>query len=148
APDAARYLQAYRDAINAIGATGPFADEISAPSISVKLSALHPRYEHAKHARLMDELVPRLLELARLAKERGIGLTVDAEESDRLEASLDVFAGAWLDPSLAGWEGFGLVVQAYQKRASYVIDWIIELARGHGRRIPVRLVKGAYWDTD
>lgn len=148
APDAARYLQAYRSAINAIGDTGPFKDEISAPSISVKLSALHPRYEHAKHGRLMDELVPRLLELAQLARQRGIGLTVDAEESDRLEVSLDVFAEAWLDPSLDGWEGFGLVVQAYQKRAPYLIDWTVELARGRGRRIPVRLVKGAYWDTD
>ena len=148
APDAERYMQAYRQAIDAIGATGPFRDEIAAPSISIKLSALHPRYEHAKHARLMDELAPRLLELARLAKQRGIGLTVDAEESDRLEASLDVFAAAWLDPSLEGWEGFGIVVQAYQKRAPYVIDWTVELARAHGRRVPVRLVKGAYWDTD
>src|SRR5690606_5074985 len=148
APDAARYLDAYRQAIAAIGAGGPFKDEISAPSISVKLSALHPRYEYAKRERLLEELAPRLLELAQLAKQRGIGLTVDAEEADRLELSLDVFAKAWLDPSLEGWNGFGIVVQAYQKRAPMVIDWTVELARMHGRRIPVRLVKGAYWDTE
>ena len=148
APDAARYLEAYRRAIDAIGAGGPFRDAISAPSISVKLSALHPRYEYAKRERMMDELAPRLLELAQLARARGIGLTVDAEEADRLELSLDVFARAWMDPSLDGWEGFGLVVQAYQKRAPMVIDWTVALARTRGRRIPVRLVKGAYWDTE
>ena len=148
APDAARYLEAYRRAIDAIGAGGPFRDAISAPSISVKLSALHPRYEYAKRERMMDELAPRLLELAQLARARGIGLTVDAEEADRLELSLDVFARAWTDPSLDGWEGFGLVVQAYQKRAPMVIDWTVALARTRGRRIPVRLVKGAYWDTE
>ena len=148
APDAERYLKAYYQAIEAIGAGGPFKDEISAPSISVKLSALHPRYEHAKRERMLDELAPRLLGLARRAKELGIGLTVDAEEADRLELSLDVFAAAFLDPSLEGWEGFGVVIQAYQKRAPYVIDWTVKLAREHGRRIPVRLVKGAYWDTE
>ena len=148
AADAERYLKAYHDAIDAIGATGPFSDEISAPSISVKLSALHPRYEHAKRERMIAELVPRLLGLAQRAMRLRIGLTVDAEESDRLELSLAVFEAAWSDPSLQGWEGFGLVIQAYQKRAPYVIDWTVDLTRRHGRRIPVRLVKGAYWDSD
>ena len=146
--DADRYLKAYADAIDAIGGTGPFSDEITAPSISVKLSALHPRYEHAKRARVLAELAPRLLQLAQRAKRYNIGLTIDAEESDRLELSLDVIEAAWIDPSLAGWNGFGIVVQAYQKRAPFVIDWIADLARRHGRRIPVRLVKGAYWDSE
>jgi len=146
--DADRYLKAYSDAIDAIGGTGPFADEITAPSISVKLSALHPRYEHAKRERVLAELAPRLLQLAQRAKGYGIGLTIDAEEADRLELSLDVIEAAWSDASLAGWNGFGIVVQAYQKRAPLVIDWIADLARRHGRRIPVRLVKGAYWDSE
>jgi RHH-type proline utilization regulon transcriptional repressor/proline dehydrogenase/delta 1-pyrroline-5-carboxylate dehydrogenase len=146
--DADRYLQAYAAAIDAIGATGPFADAIAAPSISVKLSALHPRYEHAQRARVLAELAPRLLKLARLAKGHAIGLTLDAEEADRLELSLDVIERVFADPLLAGWDGFGIVVQAYQKRAPFVIDWIADLARRHGRRIPVRLVKGAYWDSE
>ncbi|MDH7454557.1 bifunctional proline dehydrogenase/L-glutamate gamma-semialdehyde dehydrogenase PutA [Luteimonas composti] len=148
ARDADRYFRAYGDAIDAIGGTGPFDDAIGAPSISVKLSALHPRYEHAKRARVLDELAPRLLQLAQRAKRYNIGLTIDAEEADRLELSLDVIEAAWSDPSLAGWDGFGIVVQAYQKRAPFVIDWIAGLARAHGRRIPVRLVKGAYWDSE
>ncbi|WP_234446545.1 bifunctional proline dehydrogenase/L-glutamate gamma-semialdehyde dehydrogenase PutA [Luteimonas sp. MC1750] len=147
--DADRYLEAYRGAIDAIGrSAGGAADEIVAPSISVKLSALHPRYEHAKRARVLAELAPRLLDLAQRAKGHRIGLTVDAEEADRLELSLDVIEAAWSDPSLAGWNGFGIVVQAYQKRAPFVIDWIAGLARRGGRRIPVRLVKGAYWDAE
>ena len=146
--DADRYLEAYRMAIDAIGNSGGFTDEITAPSISVKLSALHPRYEHAKRARVLAELAPRVLDLAQRAKRHRIGMTIDAEEADRLELSLDVIAAAWSDPSLAGWDGFGIVVQAYQKRAPFVIDWIAALAREHGRRIPVRLVKGAYWDSE
>ncbi|WP_394003036.1 bifunctional proline dehydrogenase/L-glutamate gamma-semialdehyde dehydrogenase PutA [Luteimonas sp. WGS1318] len=146
--DADRYLKAYRDAIDAIGRTGPFEDAITAPSISVKLSALHPRYEHAKRERVLAELAPRLRDLAQRAKGYRIGLTVDAEEADRLELSLDVIEAAWSAASLAGWDGFGIVVQAYQKRAPFVIDWIAALARAHGRRIPVRLVKGAYWDSE
>lgn len=146
--DADRYLKAYRDAIDAIGRTGPFEDAITAPSISVKLSALHPRYEHAKRERVLAELAPRLLDLAQRAKGYRIGLTVDAEEADRLELSLGVIEAAWSDASLVGWDGFGIVVQAYQKRAPFVIDWITALARAHGRRIPVRLVKGAYWDSE
>ena len=148
AKDAARYLQSYRQAIIAIGGGGPYPDPFAAPSISVKLSALHPRYEVANRLRVYAELTPRVLELAQLAKQQGIGFTIDAEESERLELSLDVFAAAYSDPSLAGWQACGLAVQAYQKRAPFVIDYVAALAREHGRRIPVRLVKGAYWDAE
>jgi RHH-type transcriptional regulator, proline utilization regulon repressor / proline dehydrogenase / delta 1-pyrroline-5-carboxylate dehydrogenase len=146
--DADRYLQAYRDAIKAIGAGGPYTDVFAAPSISVKLSALHPRYEFNKRARVMAELKPAVLELAQLAKAQGIGFTIDAEESERLELSLEVIAGVFLDPSLDGWQGYGLAVQAYQKRAPYVIDYLVDAARKAGRRMPMRLVKGAYWDSE
>ncbi|GAB3512013.1 bifunctional proline dehydrogenase/L-glutamate gamma-semialdehyde dehydrogenase PutA [Pseudoxanthomonas daejeonensis] len=148
--DAQRYLQAYRDAIHAIGRSGNHAagDVFAAPSISIKLSALFPRYEHAKRERVMAELAPAVLELAHLAKGYGIGYTVDAEESDRLELSLDLIEATFSDPSLDGWEGYGLAVQAYQKRAPFVIDFLADLARRVGRRIPVRLVKGAYWDAE
>ncbi|KFN43472.1 hypothetical protein N789_09360 [Arenimonas oryziterrae DSM 21050 = YC6267] len=148
AKDAARYLEAYRQAIKAIGSGGPYPDVFAAPSISVKLSALHPRYELAKRARVQAELTPRVLELAQLAKAQGIGFTIDAEESERLELSLDVIGGAFLDTSLDGWEGYGLAVQAYQKRAPFVIDYLVALARQAGRRMPMRLVKGAYWDSE
>ena len=151
--DAQRYLQAYRQAIHAIGRSGPggtfaAADVHDAPSISVKLSALHPRYEHAKRARVLAELGAGLLELARLARDYGIGLTIDAEETDRLELSLDLIFQVLGDASLRGWDGFGIVVQAYQKRAPQVIDHIVHMAGQLGRRIPVRLVKGAYWDAE
>ena len=146
--DGDRYLEAYRKAIDAIGGSGPFADVFAAPSISVKLSALHPRYEHAKRERVLAELGPRLLELAQLAKKHGIGLTIDAEETERLELSLDLIFQVLADASLRGWDGFGIVVQAYQKRAPFVIDFIAAQARKLGRRIPVRLVKGAYWDSE
>ncbi|WP_139119985.1 bifunctional proline dehydrogenase/L-glutamate gamma-semialdehyde dehydrogenase PutA [Xanthomonas graminis] len=151
--DAHRYLDAYRQAIHAIGRSGPNgsykgSDVFAAPSISIKLSALYPRYEHAKRARVMAELVPGVLELAQLARSYGIGYTVDAEEADRLELSLDIIAATFSDPSLDGWEGYGLAVQAYQKRTPYVIDFLADLARRVGRRIPVRLVKGAYWDAE
>ncbi|MCS6997719.1 MAG: proline dehydrogenase family protein, partial [Casimicrobiaceae bacterium] len=102
----------------------------------------------SQRERVLAELGPRLLELARLARERGIGLTVDAEEAERLELSLELFERVFADPALAGYEGLGLAVQAYQKRAPFVIDWLAALARRHGRRIPVRLVKGAYWDSE
>ena len=154
APDALRYLDAYRRAIHAIGkdyAPHRPADPeavFAAPSISVKLSALHPRYEHAKRARVLKELGERLLELAQLAKQYGIGLTIDAEETDRLELSLDLIFQVMADPSLRDWNGFGIVVQAYQKRAPFVIDHIVHMAGQLGRRIPVRLVKGAYWDAE
>ncbi len=153
AKDAERYLDAYRKAIRAIGASGPdgsyrASDVFAAPSISVKLSALHPRYELAKRARVLAELTPRVLELAQLAKSWGIGFTIDAEESERLELSLDVIGGAFADRSLDNWQGYGLAVQAYQKRAPFVIDYLVDLARATGRRMPMRLVKGAYWDSE
>ena len=148
--DGLRYLEAYRQAIHAIGRSGDFknADVFAVPSISVKLSALHPRYEHAKRARVFAELGPRLLELSQLAKQYGIGLTIDAEETDRLELSLDLIFQVLADASLRGWNGFGIVVQAYQKRAPFVIDYIADMARRLDRKIPVRLVKGAYWDSE
>ncbi|HSH26505.1 MAG TPA: bifunctional proline dehydrogenase/L-glutamate gamma-semialdehyde dehydrogenase PutA, partial [Wenzhouxiangella sp.] len=148
AADARRYFESYADAIDAIGRSTDGGDVFALPSISVKLSALHPRYEHAQHQRLMEELVPRLLELARRARKAGIALTVDAEEADRLMPSLDVFAAVLADPALEGWDGFGLALQAYQKRAWVAIDWLAGKARESGHRIPVRLVKGAYWDTE
>ena len=147
-PDAERYHQAYKDAIAALGKRGPYRNVLDAPSISVKLSALHPRYEIAKRERASHELTPKLLELAQLAKRNGIGMTVDAEEADRLELSLDVIGAVFADPSLDGWNGFGLAVQAYQKRAPFVIDWLAETAAKAQRRWCVRLVKGAYWDSE
>jgi len=148
AEDADRYLQAYRNAIAAIGERNESTDVFAAPSISVKLSALHPRFEHGQAGRVVKEISPRVLELAQLAKEYRTGLTIDTEEADRLLLTLDVFAGVIQNPSLAGWNGFGLAVQSYQKRASMEIDWLAALAKRIGRRIPVRLVKGAYWDAE
>ncbi|MGH8666924.1 MAG: proline dehydrogenase family protein, partial [Burkholderiales bacterium] len=148
ASDAKRYFDAYAGAIGSIARAGLGGDPITAPGISVKLSALHPRYEYAQCERVLHELVPRLTELAQLARAAGIGLTVDAEEADRLELSLQVFSAAWRDAALDGWEGLGLAVQAYQKRAPHVIAWLAETARERDRRIPVRLVKGAYWDSE
>ncbi|WNV11262.1 bifunctional proline dehydrogenase/L-glutamate gamma-semialdehyde dehydrogenase PutA [Tardiphaga sp. 709] len=148
ANDAQRYFDSYASAISAIGhAAGnrPLPDR---PGISVKLSALHPRYEAVSHQRVMRELVPRLIALAQQAKSYDLNFTVDAEEADRLELSLDVIDAAFADPSLAGWDGFGLAIQAYQKRCADVIDHIDALARRHNRKMMVRLVKGAYWDTE
>jgi RHH-type proline utilization regulon transcriptional repressor/proline dehydrogenase/delta 1-pyrroline-5-carboxylate dehydrogenase len=146
--DAMRYHRAYKDAISSLGKRGPFKDVLDAPSISVKLSALHPRYETAKRARVHAELAPKLLELAQAAMKNAIGMTVDAEESERLELSLEIIGEVFAHPSLAGWNGFGLAVQAYQKRAPFVIDWLAETARSSKRRWCVRLVKGAYWDSE
>ncbi len=148
AKDAERYLEAYDRAIAAIGQAAASRGPIASPGISVKLSALHPRYEFAQRERVLRELTPRLVALARHAKEVGIGLTVDAEEADRLELCLEVFARLSRDPALADWDGLGLAVQAYQKRAAAVIDWLAELARRDRRRLMVRLVKGAYWDSE
>ncbi|MBB6243472.1 bifunctional proline dehydrogenase/L-glutamate gamma-semialdehyde dehydrogenase PutA [Rhodanobacter sp. MP1X3] len=148
AATAERYQQDYRDAIAAIGARGPFANHTDAPSISVKLSALHPRYEVAKRERARRELTEKLLELSQLAMKYGIALSVDAEEADRLELSLDIIGDVFAHPSLAGWNGLGIVVQAYAKRTPFVIDWLIETARAAKRRWYVRLVKGAYWDAE
>ncbi|MCG8275204.1 bifunctional proline dehydrogenase/L-glutamate gamma-semialdehyde dehydrogenase PutA [Stenotrophomonas sp. NLF4-10] len=152
--DALRYLEDYKRAIHAIGkdnlARGGKADGDVTRShgISIKLSALYPRYEHAKRERVLADLVPGVLELAQLAKSYGIGCTVDAEETDRLELSLDIIERVVGDPSLKGWEGFGIVVQAYQKRTPYTIDYLADLARRIGHRLQVRLVKGAYWDAE
>jgi RHH-type proline utilization regulon transcriptional repressor/proline dehydrogenase/delta 1-pyrroline-5-carboxylate dehydrogenase len=147
-PDAERYYRAYQAAIHAIGKAGPYPNVVDAPSISVKLSALHPRYEVGQRERVLAELTPKLLELSRLAFAQGIALTVDAEESDRLELSLEVLERVFADPSLDGWNGFGLAVQAYQRRALPVIDWLAERAERARRRWCVRLVKGAYWDSE
>ncbi len=146
--DADRYLEAYATAIKAIGAAANGQGPVAGPGISVKLSALFPRYEMAQHDRVMRELAPRLASLAVQAKAVDIGLTVDAEEADRLDLSLDVISAVVSEPGLRGWDGFGLAVQAYQKRAMPLLDWLAELARGQGRRLMVRLVKGAYWDTE
>jgi RHH-type transcriptional regulator, proline utilization regulon repressor / proline dehydrogenase / delta 1-pyrroline-5-carboxylate dehydrogenase len=146
--DARRYHLAYSKAITAIAAACE-ADDIRAnPGISVKLSALHPRYEVAKEARVMAELVPRVRALAGLAKAAGLGFNIDAEEADRLALSARVIGAVLEDPSLAGWDGFGVVVQAYGRRAGAVIDWLYTTATRLNRRIMVRLVKGAYWDAE
>jgi RHH-type proline utilization regulon transcriptional repressor/proline dehydrogenase/delta 1-pyrroline-5-carboxylate dehydrogenase len=147
--DAARYFDAYSAAIRTIGeSVQGTIDVFAAPSISVKLSALHPRYSFAQHGRATRDLVPHLVDLARLAMDAGIALTVDAEEADRLELSLEIFRGAFLDQRLSGYNGLGLAVQAYQRRATDVIGFLGDLASSARRRIPVRLVKGAYWDTE
>src|SRR5690242_19899708 len=148
AADAARYFDAYASAIGAIGNVAGDRPLPDRPGISVKLSALHPRFEAVSRSRVMSELVPRLIELARRAKAFDLNLTVDAEEADRLELSLDVITAALADAALAGWDGFGLAIQAYQKRAGEVIDYVDALARALDRRLMVRLVKGAYWDTE
>ncbi|MGH6943443.1 MAG: bifunctional proline dehydrogenase/L-glutamate gamma-semialdehyde dehydrogenase PutA, partial [Geminicoccaceae bacterium] len=146
--DALRYHAAYRDAIEAIAAAAKGKELMSRPGISIKLSALHPRYEIAKHRRLEDELLPRVLDLLGAAREGNIAVTIDAEEADRLEPSLDLFERLAGAPELAGWHGLGLALQAYQKRAIHVVAWLEEVARRQRRRIPVRLVKGAYWDSE
>lgn len=146
--DAERYLKAYQAAIEAIKQAKAGRDLYNSPGISIKLSALYPRYERAQAARAVPALSASLLLLAKQAKEANINLTVDAEEMDRLELSLDIIEPVFSNPALNGWEGFGLVVQAYQKRAPFVIDWLIDLSRRHQRRLMIRLVKGAYWDTD
>ncbi len=144
--DAARYMRSYQGAIAAVGGTG--AGPVVGPGISVKLSALHPRYEPLQSGRCVPELIGSLTALAHRAKQADIGLTVDAEEADRLEIGLDVFAAVLADPGLRGWDGLGLAVQAYQKRGLALVDWVAGLARETGHRVPVRLVKGAYWDTE
>ena len=146
--DARRYEAAYREAAEALA---PYCNSESVhdnPGISVKLSALHPRYETLQSARVMAELLPRLSGLAHMAAASGMGLNIDAEEADRLDLSLDIFKALAQDPVLAKWEGLGLVVQAYSPRASEVIDWVADLAKSTDRRFMVRLVKGAYWDGE
>jgi RHH-type proline utilization regulon transcriptional repressor/proline dehydrogenase/delta 1-pyrroline-5-carboxylate dehydrogenase len=149
--DARRYLDAYAEAISAVGRSSLRAKASgaeAAPSVSVKLSALCPRFEVAQSARAVEELSERLLVLAKLAKSENIALTVDAEEADRLALTLAVFENVFAAPALGAWTGLGLAIQAYQKRAFHVIEWVEGLAAGIGRTIPVRLVKGAYWDTE
>ncbi len=146
--DSERYMDAYRSAINAIGSSEKPDDVFAAPSVSVKLSALHPRFEFNQRERVMRELTPRLLELAHLAMSNRIALTVDTEEADRLTLTLDVFSAVLADAGLDGWNGMGLALQTYQKRTMAVIDLLASLAAKSGRRIPVRLVKGAYWDAE
>jgi RHH-type proline utilization regulon transcriptional repressor/proline dehydrogenase/delta 1-pyrroline-5-carboxylate dehydrogenase len=148
ATDAERYFNSYASAIEAIGRAAGISPLPNRPGISVKLSALHPRFEALSQQRVMAELVPRLIDLARRAKAYDLNFTVDAEEADRLELSLDVIAAALRDASLAGWDGFGLAIQAYQKRAGAVIGYVDDLAKTLNRRMMVRLVKGAYWDTE
>ena len=154
AADAARYFGRYMSAIEAIGgAVGPLAaadvDALMArPSVSVKLSAIHPRFDPGKEARLDAELLPRIVELAAAARRHGLGLTIDAEEQDRLDMTLGLFAATFRDPALDGWPGLGLAVQAYGKRAMPVLRWLERLAAQGAKRIPVRLVKGAYWDSE
>ena len=146
--DARRYHLSYSRAISAIATACTSRDIRENPGISVKLSALHPRYELAKRDRVMAELVPRICALAALAKSAGLGFNIDAEEADRLALSLEVIEAVLNDPSLAGWDGFGVVVQAYGRRAGTVIDWLYATANRLERRIMVRLVKGAYWDAE
>ena len=147
--DAKFYVKAYGQAISAIGAHAAGRGPIEGPGISVKLSALHPRFGFVQRRRVMDELVPRLQGLAAQAANAGMGLCLDSEESELLEPWLDVFEAVYADPALNGWDGLGLAVQAYQKRAPFVIDWLADLSRRR-RRCPIglRLVKGAYWDSE
>lgn len=146
--DADRYYRDYETAVNAIGTASAGRGVVGGPGISIKLSALHPRYARAQAGRVMAELLPRVKALAVLAKSYDIGFNIDAEEADRLELSLDLLESLALDPDLSGWDGLGFVVQAYGKRCPFVIDWIVDLAQRAGRRIMVRLVKGAYWDAE
>lgn len=146
--DAATYYQSYEHAIHAIGRASNGRGIKDGPGISVKLSALHPRYVRGQRQRVMDELLPRLKQLLLLAKQYDIGLNIDAEEADRLELSLDLMEALAADPDLAGFNGLGFVVQAYQKRCPFVLDYLIDLARRSNRKFMVRLVKGAYWDAE
>ena len=148
ARDAQAYLAAYENAIHAIGRAAARKGVIEGPGISIKLSALHPRYSRSKVRRVMAELYPRLFQLAQLARQFDIGLNIDAEEADRLELSLDLLERLCFEPALAGWNGIGFVIQAYQKRCPAVVDWLVDLARRSGHRLMVRLVKGAYWDSE
>jgi len=148
AADARRYFESYEAAITEIGSAVGGRDVFAAPGISVKLSALHPRYEEAQRAQVLQELSPVLLTLAQHAKAQGIGFTIDAEESERLDLSLDLIEVLALDPTLRDWDGLGLAIQAYQKRGLPLVDWLVDLARRARRRLMVRLVKGAYWDSE
>ena len=146
--DALAYYDSYSQAIEEIRVASANRGPFAGPGISIKLSALHPRYELAKRESVLNELGPQLLKLAQQAKAANIAMTIDAEEAERLDLSLDLIEQVYLDQSLQGWEGFGIAVQSYQKRAWYVLDWLVALAQKGGRRIMVRLIKGAYWDSE
>ncbi|QOT76367.1 trifunctional transcriptional regulator/proline dehydrogenase/L-glutamate gamma-semialdehyde dehydrogenase [Cupriavidus basilensis] len=146
--DAQRYLASYVQAINAIGQASRGRGIYEGPGISIKLSALHPRYSRAQHERVISELYGRLKSLTLLARQYDIGINIDAEEADRLEISLDLLERLCFEPELAGWNGIGFVVQGYQKRCPFVIDYLIDLARRSRHRLMIRLVKGAYWDSE
>lgn len=146
--DADRYFKSYINAIHEIGKAANGRGPIKSPGISIKLSALHPRYEFSHSERVVEELIPKVKELALIAKSYDIGFTIDAEEADRLDISLDIIEAVFSDTELGDWSGFGLAVQAYQKRATFVIDWIVKLAQKVDSKMMVRLVKGAYWDTE
>ena len=146
--DADRYFEDYTQAIHAIGKASGDKDVYAGPGISIKLSALHPRYQRAQIARVHDELYGKMLELAVLAKNYNIGLNIDAEEADRLEISLELLERLCFEPELADWKGIGFVIQAYQKRCFYVVDYIVDLAKRSQKRLMIRLVKGAYWDSE
>ncbi len=148
AKDANDFFSAYKHAIEQLANHSKQKDLYAKDSISVKLSALHPRYQLSQQSRVHTELRSRLFELALLAKKHQLCITIDAEESERLELSLDLFESVYMDPKLDGWSGLGLAVQAYQKRAHAVINWLIHLSKQKGKRIPIRLVKGAYWDSE
>ncbi len=148
AEDAERYYASYEQAIHAIGKAAAGRGIYEGPGISIKLSALHPRYSRAQRERVMAELLPRVKALTILARSYDIGLNIDAEEADRLEISLDLLEALCFTPELEGWSGIGFVIQAYQKRAPFVIDYVIDLARRSRHRVMVRLVKGAYWDSE
>ncbi|MEZ5582463.1 MAG: proline dehydrogenase family protein [Candidatus Competibacteraceae bacterium] len=145
---AERYLKSYEDAIIAIGEVAGDRGPVEGPGISVKLSALHPRYEPAQGDRMVAELLPRVRALALLAKRYNIALNIDSEEAFRVELSLDLLKRLFTDPALKGWEGLGLALPTYQKRAFYIVDWLVDLARSQNRRLMIRLVKGAYWDAE
>lgn len=147
--DAERYFEAYKSAMHAIGEKASKQGTLyTRPGISIKLSALHPRYQETQKKRVLNEICPKLLELSQIAKFYDIGLTIDAEESERLDLSLDIIEKVFNDDSLDNWQGFGMAVQSYQKRAFWLLDWIAALARSKKRRMTVRLIKGAYWDSE
>ncbi|EOC1471361.1 trifunctional transcriptional regulator/proline dehydrogenase/L-glutamate gamma-semialdehyde dehydrogenase [Cronobacter turicensis] len=148
AADAQAYMVSYQQAIHAIGKASNGRGIYEGPGISIKLSALHPRYSRAQYDRVMEELYPRLKSLTLLARQYDIGINIDAEEADRLEISLDLLEKLCFEPELAGWNGIGFVIQAYQKRCPFVIDYLIDLATRSRRRLMIRLVKGAYWDSE
>ncbi|AZS50457.1 trifunctional transcriptional regulator/proline dehydrogenase/L-glutamate gamma-semialdehyde dehydrogenase [Entomomonas moraniae] len=146
--DADDYFISYEQSIHAIGKASNGRGIYEGPGISIKLSALHPRYSRAQYDRVMNELYPKLLSLTLLAKQYDVGINIDAEEADRLELSLELLEKLCFDTSLVGWNGIGFVIQAYQKRCPYVIDYVIDLARRSRHRLMIRLVKGAYWDSE